>query len=249
MEASRILQDSRNRGQSVDEILDQRSLLDSFSPETEMFARWLDANLNKSRQVGQALIELARQIEQYLQKQSQADGDMFGTAEATLDDLINQTNNQLEKNYGDKSTPIIDPKPTPREGGSPTKRPERDWEAKQAQPVQTAEGSNRSSEPEERTGRPTESAREAKRDEVDDLLDAVDAGGRPDDTLDSDEWTDDDFAGIEEDKAQYDPQDGGSATKRQERDWYNSRNAPHYSVPGIKSLGGAERAAIKRYLG
>ena len=29
---------------------------------------------------------------------------------------------------------------------------------------------------------------------------------------------------------------------------YNSRNAPHYSVPGIKSLGGAERTAIKRYL-
>ncbi|USE36807.1 JAB domain-containing protein [Endozoicomonas sp. SCSIO W0465] len=231
VEASRILQDSRNRGQSVDEILDQRSLLDSFSPETEMFARWLDANLNKSRQVGQALIELARQIEQYLQKQSQADGDMFGTVEATLDDLIQQTNNQLEINYGEKSTPIKDPK------------------QQKAKPVQTAEGSNRSSEPEERTGRPTESAREAKRDEVDDLLDAVDDG-----TLDSDEWTDDDFAGIEEDKTQYDPQDGGSATKRQapeghrKRDWYNSRNAPHYSVPGIKSLGGAERAAIKRYL-
>ncbi|MGI2030669.1 hypothetical protein, partial [Endozoicomonas acroporae] len=34
VEASRILQDSRNRGQSVDEILYQRSLLDSFSPET-----------------------------------------------------------------------------------------------------------------------------------------------------------------------------------------------------------------------
>ncbi|WP_419533943.1 LPD38 domain-containing protein [Endozoicomonas sp.] len=266
VEASRILQDSRNRGQSVDEILDQRSLLDSFSPETELFARWLDANLNKSKQVGQALSELANQIEQYLQKQSQADGDMFGTAEATLDDLIQQTNHQLEKNHGDKSTPIIDPKPTPREGESPTKRPERDWEAQQTGPVQTAEGSNRSSDPEERTGRPTESAREAKRDEVDDLLDAVDHG-----TLDSDEWTDDDFAGIEEDKAQYDPQDGGSATKRrapeghrkrdkyapqdggsatkrQERDWYNSRNAPHYSVPGIKSLGGAERAAIKQYL-
>ncbi|WP_066016371.1 LPD38 domain-containing protein [Endozoicomonas atrinae] len=266
VEASRILQDSRNRGQSVDEILDQRSLLDSFSPETEMFARWLDANLNKSRQVGQALSELASQIEQYLQKQGQADGDMFGTSKATLDDLIQQTNHQLEKNYGEKSTPIIDPKPTPREGGSPTKRPERDWEAKQDQPVQTAEGGNRGGQPEERTGRPTESAREAKRDEVDDLLDAVDHG-----TLDSDEWKDDDFAGIEEDKAQYDPQDGGSATKRrapeghrkrdkyapqdggsatkrQERDWYNSRNAPHYSVPGIKSLGGAERAAIKRYL-
>ncbi|WP_066018203.1 hypothetical protein, partial [Endozoicomonas atrinae] len=271
VEASRILQDSRNRNQSVDEILDQHSLLDNFSPETELFAKWLDANLHKSKQVGQALSELANQIEQYLQKQSQADGDMFGTAEATLDDLINQTNNQLEKNHGDKSTPIIDPKAPPREGGSPTKRPERDWEAQQTGPVQTAEGSNRGGQPEERTGRPTEPAREAQRDEVDDLLDAVDAGGRPDDTLDSDEWTDDDFAGIEEDKAQYDPQDGGSATKRrapeghrkrdkyapqdggsatkrQERDWYNSRNAPHYSVPGIKSLGGAERAAIKRYL-
>ncbi|USE35864.1 LPD38 domain-containing protein [Endozoicomonas sp. SCSIO W0465] len=266
VEASRILQDSRNRNQSVDEILDQHSLLDKFSPETELFARWLDANLHKSKQVGQALSELANQIEQYLQKQSQADGDIFGTAEATLDDLIQQTNRQLEKNYGDKSTPIIDPKPTPREGGSPTKRPERDWEAKQDQPVQTAEGSYRGGQPKERTGRATEPAREAKRDEVDDLLDAVDHG-----TLDSDEWTEDDFAGIEEDKAQYDPQDGGSATKRrapeghrkrdkyapqdggsatkrQERDWYNSRNAPHYSVPGFKSLGDAERAAIKRYL-
>ncbi len=269
VEASRILQDSRNRGQSVDEILDQHSLLDSFSPETELFARWLDANLHKSKQVGQALSELANQIEQYLQKQSQADGDMFGTAEATLDDLINQTNNQLEKNYGDKSA--LFPKRI------------KDPKQQKAQPVQAAEGSNGKSEPGEPGERATESARETKRDEVDDpqdggsatkrrerdwydLLDAVDDG-----TLDSDEWTDDDFAGIEEDGGNYDPQDGGSATKRrapeghrkrdkyapqdggsatkrQERDWYNSRNAPHYSVPGIKSLGGAERAAIKRYL-
>ncbi|WP_066018487.1 JAB domain-containing protein, partial [Endozoicomonas atrinae] len=209
VEASRILQDSRNRNQSVDEILDQRSLLDSFSPETEMFARWLDANLNKSRQVGQALSELASQIEQYLQKQGQADGDMFGTDDATLNDLIDQTNNTLERNYGDKSTPIKDPKQT-----------------QQAQPVHTAERSNGKSEPGEPGERATEPAREAKRDEVDDLLDAVDDG-----TLDSDEWTEDDFAGIEEGKTEY-----------------NSRNAPHYSVPGIKSLGGAERAAIKRYL-
>ncbi|WP_422461731.1 hypothetical protein [Endozoicomonas sp. ALB115] len=230
VEASRILQDSRNRNQSVDEILDQHSLLDSFSPETELFARWLDANLHKSKQVGQALSELANQIEQYLQKQSQADGDMFGTAEATLNDLIDQTNNQLEKNYGDKSTTIKDPK----------------WQQK-AEPVQTAEESNRSSEPEERSGRTVGDASEAERttqrDEVDDLLDAVDDG-----TLDSDEWTDDDFAGIEEEGGNYDTRDGGSATKRRERDWYNSRNAPHYSVPGFKSLGGAERAAIKRYL-
>ncbi|MGI2030605.1 hypothetical protein, partial [Endozoicomonas acroporae] len=111
--------------------------------------------------------------------------------------------------YGDKSTPIKDPKTTRQTG-----------------PVQDAEGSNGKGEPGESTGRATESAREAQRDEVDDLLDAVDDG-----TLDSDEWTDDDFAGIEE--------EGGK---------YNSRNAPHYSVPGIKSLGGAERAAVKRYL-
>ncbi|WP_422491360.1 hypothetical protein, partial [Endozoicomonas sp. ALE010] len=209
VEASRILQDSRNRGQSVDEILDQRSLLDSFSPETELFARWLDANLNKSKQVGQALSELASQIEQYLQKQGQAGGDMFGSEEATLNNLIEQTNQQLERDYGDKSTPIKDPK-----------------QAKQTGPVQDAEGSNGKGEPGEPAGRATESAREAQRDEVDDLLDAVDDG-----TLDSDEWTDDDFAGIEEGKGKY-----------------NSRNAPHYSVPGIKSLGGAERAAVKRYL-
>ncbi|WP_422450701.1 JAB domain-containing protein [Endozoicomonas sp. ALB091] len=209
VEASRILQDSRNRGQSVDEILDQRSLLDSFSPETELFARWLDANLNKSKQVGQALSELASQIEQYLQKQGQAGGDMFGSEEATLNNLIEQTNQQLERDYGDKSTPIKDPK-----------------QAKQTGPVQDAEGSNGKGEPGEPAGRATESAREAQRDEVDDLLDAVDDG-----TLDSDEWTDDDFAGIEEGKGKY-----------------NSRNAPHYSVPGIKSLSGAERAAVKRYL-
>uniref|UniRef100_UPI0008262B22 hypothetical protein n=1 Tax=Endozoicomonas atrinae TaxID=1333660 RepID=UPI0008262B22 len=230
VEASRILQDSRNRNQSVDEILDQRSLLDSFSPETEMFARWLDANLNKSKQVGQALSELANQIEQYLQKQGQADGDMFGTPDASLNDLIDQTNNTLERDYGDKSTPIKDPKQTPREGGNPIKRRERDWETRQAQPVQTAERGNGKSEPAERAGRATDDAgrtdNAAKRDEVDDLLDAVDDG-----TLDSDEWTDDDFAGIEEKGGQY-----------------NSRNAPHYSVPGLKSLGGAERAAIKRYL-
>ncbi|WP_219622247.1 LPD38 domain-containing protein [Endozoicomonas acroporae] len=217
VEASRILQDSRNRNQSVDEILDQHSLLDSFSPETELFARWLDANLHKSKQVGQALSELAIRIEQYLQKQSQADGDMFGTAEATLDDLINQTNNQLEKSYGDKSTPIKDPK-----------------QSEKAEPVQTAEGSNRSSEQKEREGRTTDLApraeREAAKDEVDDLLDVVDDG-----TLDSDEWSDDDFAGIEEGS----PDGSGQ---------YNSRNAPHHSVPGFKNLGSPERAAIKRYL-
>ncbi|MGI2030603.1 hypothetical protein, partial [Endozoicomonas acroporae] len=113
--------------------------------------------------------------------------------------------------YGDKSTPIKDPKTTRQTG-----------------PVQDAQGSNGKGEPGEPAGRATESApgTEKAADEIDDLLDAVDDG-----TLDSDEWTDDDFAGIEEEGRKY-----------------NSRNAPHYSVPGIKSLGGAERAAVKRYL-
>ena len=225
VDASRIMQHSRNRGQSVDELLRQQSMLEQVSPEAEMFARWFDANIHKHRQMGQALGELARQIESYLQKQAQAGGDMFGAEPATLNQLIGQTNNALEQTYGEKHTPL-----------------QKTREA-QAGPVRPAEQGSRNGEQQEQTGRPADPAREARRDEVDDLLDQIDDG-----TLDSDGWTDDDFAGIEEDKGKYDPQDGGSATKRRERDWYNARSAPHYSVPGIKSLSTSQRAAVKRYL-
>ncbi|OQX39831.1 MAG: hypothetical protein B0D91_00665, partial [Oceanospirillales bacterium LUC14_002_19_P2] len=103
MDAVDIVRTSRRERQAVTELLSQQSMLRDTDDITAQLARYLDQNLRSPRRMGEALKELAVQLETEVSK---GGNDLFGSAPATRQDFIRATDRTLKGRYGDEAQTI-----------------------------------------------------------------------------------------------------------------------------------------------
>ena len=59
VEATRLIRESRSQGVSIKQVLDQKSLFDKTSPEAELLATFMDANIRSGKRMGEAFKVMA----------------------------------------------------------------------------------------------------------------------------------------------------------------------------------------------
>lgn len=84
-----IIRDARERGMSVPALLGQGSLFgNSYEPLAAKVAEWMAQNMRRHRQLGDALVEMGREIRAELS--SRASGDMFDRADVGMTEIANE---------------------------------------------------------------------------------------------------------------------------------------------------------------
>lgn len=93
MEAVDLVRQSRRDNQSLSELINQGSLLESVDSVTEELARFLDGNMRSTGRMGEVLKDLGQQLEQ---EASRGGADLFGSAPASKADFLKTTNRNME---------------------------------------------------------------------------------------------------------------------------------------------------------
>lgn len=96
VEATEIVRRAKESGQDVNELIAQSGLFGDNNPEAEALARFIAANNRSAKRMSLAFQELASVINEQLQRQGSAIGDMFGGGEITLIEVLGQVNQRLE---------------------------------------------------------------------------------------------------------------------------------------------------------
>ena len=85
-----IIRDARERGMTVPALLGQGSLFgNTYEPLAAKVATWMAENIRRHRQLGDALVEMGREIRAELS--SRASGDMFGRADVGMTEIANES--------------------------------------------------------------------------------------------------------------------------------------------------------------
>lgn len=95
--ATELVRKAKESGQDINELIAQSGLFGDNDPEVEALARFISANNRSSKRMAKAFKELATVINEQLQKDGSAIGDMFGGGEMTLIEALAQVSQRLEQ--------------------------------------------------------------------------------------------------------------------------------------------------------
>lgn len=98
IEATNIIRSAKNTGQSVDEFVAQAGLFGDIPPEVAAVAVFISENNRSAKRLGAAFRAMARFVRIELEKGSTVD--MFGDPVASMKDVIEAANRELESEFG-----------------------------------------------------------------------------------------------------------------------------------------------------
>lgn len=98
IEATNIIRSAKNTGQSVDEFVSQAGLFGDIPPEVAAVAVFISENNRSAKRLGAAFRAMARFVRIELEKGSTVD--MFGDPVASMKDVIEAANRELESEFG-----------------------------------------------------------------------------------------------------------------------------------------------------
>lgn len=98
IEATNIIRSAKNTGQSVDEFVSQAGLFGDIPPEVAAVAVFISENNRSAKRLGAAFKAMAKFVRIELEKGSTVD--MFGDPVASMKDVIEAANRELELEFG-----------------------------------------------------------------------------------------------------------------------------------------------------
>lgn len=98
IEATNIIRSAKNTGQSVDEFVSQAGLFGDIPPEVAAVAVFISENNRSAKRLSAAFRAMARFVRIELEKGSTVD--MFGDPVASMKDVIEAANRELESEFG-----------------------------------------------------------------------------------------------------------------------------------------------------
>jgi len=98
IEATNIIRSAKNTGQSVDEFVSQAGLFGDIPPEVAAVAVFISENNRSAKRLGAAFKAMAKFVRIELEKGSTVD--MFGDPVASMKDVIEAANRELESEFG-----------------------------------------------------------------------------------------------------------------------------------------------------
>ena len=91
-----LVRQSKESGQHINDVIAQGDMFTETDPEVKALALFIVANNRSAKRMGTAFKLMAQRINEELQHQGQALGDMFGGSEISLQDILRQVSDQLE---------------------------------------------------------------------------------------------------------------------------------------------------------
>lgn len=91
-----LVRQAKESGQHISDVIAQGDMFNETAPEVKALALFIVANNRSAKRMATAFKLMAQRINEELQHQGQALGDMFGGGEVSLQDILRQVSDQLE---------------------------------------------------------------------------------------------------------------------------------------------------------
>ena len=92
-----LVRQSKESGQHISDVIAQGDMFNETAPEVKALALFIVANNRSAKRMATAFKLMAQRINEELQHKGQALGDMFGGGEVSLQDILQQVSDQLER--------------------------------------------------------------------------------------------------------------------------------------------------------
>ncbi|HAO2478478.1 TPA: hypothetical protein IHK95_005502, partial [Escherichia coli] len=91
-----LVRQSKESGQHITDVIAQGDMFSETAPEVKALALFIVANNRSAKRMATAFKLMAQRINDELQHQGQALGDMFGGGDVSLQDILRQVSQELE---------------------------------------------------------------------------------------------------------------------------------------------------------